>query len=330
MRRELPRMGFFDRFSRAKKTAPPPPAPPVAPSLPAPSLPARAKIASYDIADAVGLLELANGDRVRFGRSACKGFEPVVGASVILEEVAASPRGWRAKSIDLGPSDDRYDALIAARDPATGLPGRTLGSAEAAATVRQLAVITILLKEPLPEGSLAILDSRGLDAHVRRAKRARPRGPRHAERIDGLRSWPFLHRVGHGPAGGWTVVVPAEELVQMLGDLEGPKCRPFAAWLYVGITDRNGQKVYATFGMDAFGLPDVLVPVDADDPFNRSRRHEAVLFAWYRMVRETRVASALRVVSVARRRHCHGPAMAAREGSAVSSPFATACLPRAQ
>lgn len=42
-----------------------------------------------------------------------------------------------------------------------------------------------------------------------------------------------IHRAGD-------LVVPAEEFVSMLGDLDDPECRPFAAWLDLGITDRNG------------------------------------------------------------------------------------------
>jgi hypothetical protein len=348
-------MGLFDRFLKAKQTAAPPPPVPPAPSVPPPSLPARATIETYENADAVGLLALANGDHVRFGRSACKGFEPVVGASVILEEVAASPRGWRAKAIDLDPSDGRYDALIAARDRALGLPSRTMGNEEAAATARQLAVITVLLEEALPEGTLALrkwaaergfprdgidstserdlefsiaggsvltyvgrsqlpkerLDTRNLPEDfefgrsfiglgtglpgVDRQTRLALSGARDCWAMDGnLRNLSRLVRMLADRATGFVLhragdlVVPAGEFVRMLGDLDDPDCRPFAAWLDVGISDRNGEKVYATFGMDAFGLPDVVVPVQPDDRFSRSRRHEAVLHACYRMVRENR------------------------------------------
>ncbi len=348
-------MGLFDRFFKAKQTAPPPPPAPPVPSVPPPLLPARAIIETYEIADAVGSIKLANGEQIRFGRSACQGFEPVVGAAVVLEEVAPYPRGWRAKAINLDASDDKYDALIAARDKAMGLPSRTMGGAEAAATARQLAVITILLKSPLPEGTLALrkwaaergfprdgievkserdleftirggsvltyvgrspLPKDGLDTRnlpegfdfgrsfiglgtglpgVDRQTRLALSGARDCWAIDGnLRHLSRLVRTLADQATGIVIhragdlVVPADEFVRMLGDLEDPECRPFAAWLDVGITDRNGEKVYATFGMDAFGLPDVLVPANPDDRFSRSRRHEAVLFACYVMVRENR------------------------------------------
>jgi hypothetical protein len=52
-------------------------------------LPLQAEIATYVVVDAVGILQLATGEQIRFGRSSCKGFEPVVGAAVILEEVVA-------------------------------------------------------------------------------------------------------------------------------------------------------------------------------------------------------------------------------------------------
>jgi hypothetical protein len=90
-----------------------------------------------------------------------------------------------------------------------------------------------------------------------------------------------LHRAGE-------LVVPETRFVEMLGDLDDPECCPFAAWIDVAVTERGGQKLYATFGMDAFGLPDVSAPVDPTDRWSRSRRHEAVLFASYTMVRQNR------------------------------------------
>ena len=52
--------------------------------------------------------------------------------------------GWRAKTVSLDPADGQYDSLLSARDKEMGLPARTMGNAEAAATARQLALITVL------------------------------------------------------------------------------------------------------------------------------------------------------------------------------------------
>src|SRR5262245_37043364 len=52
-------MGLLDRWFKAKQTVTPPA--PSPPTTSPPSLPARAKIDSYVVADAVGVLTLANG-----------------------------------------------------------------------------------------------------------------------------------------------------------------------------------------------------------------------------------------------------------------------------
>jgi hypothetical protein len=83
-------------------------------------------------------------------------------------------------------------------------------------------------------------------------------------------------------------VVPIESFIAMHGDLDDPLCVPFAAWLDEALVVRDGGRRYGTFGMDAFGLPDVYVPVDEHDAYDRGRAHEAALFACYTMVRENR------------------------------------------
>jgi len=343
-------MGIFDRLFKSKPaaptTAPEPPAPP--------GLPAAAKIESYVLADAVGVLRLADGGEVRFGRSACKGFEPVGGASVILEELAPSARGLRAKVVTLDPSDGDYDRLLGARDDQAGLAPRARGEVEAAATATQLALVTVLLKEPLPEGTRALrewaarigLPQAGIEAHTERdlelsiggdsvltypGRTAFPRDGLDARDLPASFDWgrsfiglgtglPGMDRrdrrmagarddwaadgrmrrlsrlvrflAGHGSAvvlhRAGQLVVPADAFIRMLGDLDDPECRPFAAWLDIAVTERGGEKHYATFGMDAFGLPDVCALVDPTDRWSRARAHEAVLFACYRMVRDNR------------------------------------------
>lgn len=56
-----------------------------------PAVPCSARIASFDPLDAVGTLRLADGGTLRFGRSACIQFEPVVdmgeGAPITLLEL---------------------------------------------------------------------------------------------------------------------------------------------------------------------------------------------------------------------------------------------------
>jgi hypothetical protein len=356
-------MGFLDRF-RSKKTAPS--AVHDGPQVPPPATPTKARIESYVLADAVGILELPDGRRVRFGRTACKGFEPVVGSEVVLEEVVGDARGWKAKFVTLDPSDQNYDSRLNARNEQLGLPPRVRATAVAVATARQLGVITVLLKEALPEGTQALqrwaaslglqrdgiavkserdleffvdgssvltypgrvpfpkddLDARNMavdfdygraflgfggtglpgsrqtlgvmlgkvpdcwaaNGHMRALSRLILRLAKHATSV-------ILHRAGD-------LVVGVDEFIQMLGDLEDPNCRPFAAWLDVAITERGSEHVYATFGMDAFGLPDVSVSVIPADRWSRSRGHEAVLLACYRMVRENReleVGEAIRV-----------------------------------
>jgi hypothetical protein len=342
-------VGIFDRFRKSKPTAAP------TPSATAPEVPARATIATFVIADAVGMLELDSGEQLRFGRSACKGFEPVVGTKVLVEEVASDPRGWKARVVTLDSSDTGYDTLLSARDTEHGLPDRTKSEAEAAATARQLGIITVLLREPLPSGNQAVrawaaargFPRDGFDAKVERdLELAMPSGSvlTYAGRAAFPRDGLDLRNVGEhfdlgssfiglgiGLPGGerqqrailantrdcWALdgrlrqisrlvcmladaatgvvlhraadlVMPVDEFVRLLGDLDDPECRPFAAWLDLGITRRDDKPRYATWGMDVFGLPDVFAAVDADDRWSRSRRHEAVLYACYRMIRENR------------------------------------------
>lgn len=351
-------MGIFDRFRGAKPPAAAPNAPAATPN-PAPTfaLPARATIATYVVVDAVGMLQLATGEQIRFGRSACKGFEPVVGAAVIVEEAISDARGWKAKTITLDRASAEYDGLLAARDSEQGFPSNIMEVAQAVATARQLATITVLMRSPIPTGMLALqqwsedlgFPSDGISVNVDRDvaftigrtsvhsclgraqfpndeldTRNLPDDFEYGESFIGLGiglpgsaltelvmaagdCWAsegilrnlsrlvcslaaqatgvVLHRAGD-------VVVPIGEFVDMLGDLDDNSCVPFGAWLDVGITERNDANVYSTFGMDAFGLPDVYVPVNVNDRWSRSRCHEAILYACYRMVRERRELAA--------------------------------------
>ncbi|WP_163866713.1 hypothetical protein [Myxococcus eversor] len=341
-------MGLFDRFFKPRQTAPAVELPP------APRVPAKARILSFELADEVGLLELESGEKLPFGRTACEDFVPVVGASVLLEEVSERLGAWRASRVTLDSADPSYDGLLSARDERLGLPARVEGVAAAAAAARSLASVTVLLRTPLPEGNLALkawarerglpegfalrterdlsflvegtefltyagrgaFPTEGLDTTdvpedfdfgcafiglgiglpgVHRQERLivgnawdvwAPKGE--ARKLSMLTQWLLEHGSGVVLHRAGNLVVPAEQFVRMLGELDDDECRPFSAWLAVGPFTHEGTTFYGTFGMDVFGLPDVAVSVKADDPWSRQRRHEAVLFAAYRMIRENR------------------------------------------
>lgn len=344
-------MGIFDRFRGTKRPA----AAPTTKATVAPPflLPARGVIATYIVVDAVGMLHLRTGEQIRFGRSACKGFEPVVGAAVVVEEAAADARGWKAKTINLDRAIEGYDGLLAARDSEQGFASKTMDVPQAAATARQLATITVLMRSPIPTGPLALkrwseaagIPRDGINVNVERDlaftighKSVQTYVGRGMFPCDGLdiRRLPEEFEFGAsfiglgiglpgtaltalllGTGNCWAsngdlrnlsrlvraiaadatgvvlhragdVVVPISEFVSMLGDLDNDDCVPFGAWLDIAITERNGENVYCTFGMDAFGLPDVCVQMDANDRWRRSRCHEAILYTCYRMVREQR------------------------------------------
>ncbi|MDQ3339362.1 MAG: hypothetical protein M4D80_29710 [Myxococcota bacterium] len=318
-------------------------------------VPVRGTIASFTLIDAVGTIELAGGERLRFGRSACKGFEPVVGARVMVLQIGTDARGRKAREVTLDPGDTSYDDLLAMRDAAHGLPTRDAPVEQMAAIARQLGVITVLMRDPIPLGTYPVrawgealgfprdgfavnaerdlhfamgghsvltypgrepfpgdgLDMRNVTADFNlgrsfiglgigvpgtaRLERAVIRGDRDVWAPDGLlRQLSRLvcalapHAIGVVLHRAGDLVVPIDDFVRMLGDLEDPTCVPFAAWLDVAITKREDQAMYATFGMNVFGLPDVLAHVNAEDRWSRARRHEAILYACYRMIRENR------------------------------------------
>lgn len=318
-------------------------------------LPARGRITSIDIVDGVGSITLTSGGEVRFGATACKGFEPVVGVAVQIEEVAPGPRGLRAKVIRLDDREGAYDTLLAARNKQHGLGSGRMSNEEAVATCRQLAVATVLLRDPLPtshaelkrwtdalglprpgiavalapdlafslNGGISLtypgrttFPEDGLDASsappdldlgqaflgfgmgipgVARQLRAvngrapdfwAPGGPLRAlakllVALAPAATAVVLHRAGE-------LLVPIDRFVAMHGDLEDPTCVPFAAWLDAAPSQRPRGACYGTFGMGALGLPDVFVPADHHDAYDRGRAHEAVMFACYTMVRENR------------------------------------------
>ncbi len=158
-------MGLFDWF---KKTSAPTKAAPPASTAPPPG---PGVIEAFDLANATGTVRLDDGTSLRFGRSACKGFEPVAGARVRVGDVGPHPLGGhRALDIDLDPNSEVYDALLAERDDAAGLaPTRADADASAA---QLLGWITVLLREPIelgPQAAMRSLEPYALERHGVRA-----------------------------------------------------------------------------------------------------------------------------------------------------------------
>ncbi len=169
-------MGLFDRFRRSPKTAPAPDSA-ATPATPAtePKVPCGARIASFNLADAVGTLTLAEGATLRFGRSACRGFEPVIGAEVTVRATVPHPLGgWRALEIVLDAESSTYDELLASRDAELGVERSGDPVGQAAATCEVLAWIVVLLDEAPPTGPVAFrrwasrlgLESKGIRVHT--------------------------------------------------------------------------------------------------------------------------------------------------------------------
>jgi hypothetical protein len=99
--------------------------------------PESGTIESYDVADNLGEIRLTNGAILRFGKTACKDFEPAIGVKVQVVAVGPHPRGGqRAESVVLDPADMEYAQKVAARDsravqpaplpPAPPLPKRAI------------------------------------------------------------------------------------------------------------------------------------------------------------------------------------------------------------
>lgn len=346
-------MGLFDRFTR-KPTAPPP-------ALPAISTPVSAQVVSFDVTDAVGNLMIDATTRVRFGRSACHGFEPVVGAKVRILAIEPSRFGPRATKVELEPGDLEYDRLLRERDSQAGIdPEEKLE--EAAAAARILGWITVLLERPVPHGPQAQrlwagqiqLDEQNIEVSTEARLAFRAFGHDILTHVgdqpfprDGLDlrdvgedfplgggfvalglGEPGLFRAGRalgGMSDVWAprgalralsrlavvllqqgrgvvlhragnLVVPKNEFLRQMGDLEDEACVPFAAWL--DFTVEGSPPAYRTWGMGAFALPDVRVTVDPESRWQRSRAHEAVISACARMVRENRELDAGEELSV--------------------------------
>lgn len=139
-------MGLLDVFRGKKKTEAPPPSPSIA-------TPSTAKIAAFAPADGVGNLALEDGTAMRFGRSACRGFEPVVDAKVVVNNVQPHPLGGlRATEIILDPESSDYDDLLAKRDADLGVTREPLSEVEqVAATCETIGWIAVFVNDPPPK-----------------------------------------------------------------------------------------------------------------------------------------------------------------------------------
>jgi hypothetical protein len=143
-------MGIFDVFRRGSGPKPSSSGPSAEPPQP----PFLATIASYEPVDGLGTLEVGGGDPLRFGRSACRGFEPAVGVTVEVAATSAHPLGgWRATEVSLKSDAATYDELLSRRDAALGFERKPLDPIEKAVAVsRVMGWVIVLLNDPPPRG----------------------------------------------------------------------------------------------------------------------------------------------------------------------------------
>jgi hypothetical protein len=143
-------MGLFDRWlgkSKGREEQAPPVA---APSEPQGLL---GRITALD-SDGVGRIALEDGRELRFGRSGCKGFEPVLNARVLVAALGPHPMGGeRATEVHKAPgSDGELDVLQEAQAVALGLMktdphARTVEAMRDALTIGK---VTALLAQASP------------------------------------------------------------------------------------------------------------------------------------------------------------------------------------
>ncbi len=152
-------MGLFDFFRRSKRKAP----------ASGPAAPLNGTIAQFTASDDLGSVACEGGQSLRFSRSACRGFEPVEGALVRVDEVSPHPLGgWEATAIALAMPVSAYKALVATRDQALSLANSPAGIAEkTVAIAHTLGWVVMLLDEAPPVDPHAFLEwatAKGLPA----------------------------------------------------------------------------------------------------------------------------------------------------------------------
>ncbi|MCU0690435.1 MAG: hypothetical protein MUF54_03450 [Polyangiaceae bacterium] len=149
-------MGLFDSIRRPKphsgqstRLSSIPPGSPLADWQPA-----RGVVDAYDLADAVGTISLDNGQKLRFGRSACVAFEPVEGIHVVVDSagtgVRPGLRALRVRAVDV----HEVDRLLEARDTSAGVKSTsTLPPQDAWAAARSMGLVTFAFNQHLPDRS---------------------------------------------------------------------------------------------------------------------------------------------------------------------------------
>lgn len=149
-------MGLFDWFRRRGPT----PAPSSSSVEQPPQVPFLAKVASFVPGDGLGTLSAAGVAALKFGRSACLGFEPFIGVTVEVTAVSSHPLGgFRATELHLKMDASAYDAALVARDTSLGIHHEAPDPVEAAAaTCEALAWIIVLLNEAPPRGPAAFAE----------------------------------------------------------------------------------------------------------------------------------------------------------------------------
>ncbi len=144
--------GIFDRFRNSPRSSgdPKPAALP-----PLPDVPARGVISAFDGLDGTGVIALGDGEQLRFGRSACRDFDPVPSAKVEVLAVEPHPRGGaRATEVRAAGTSAELDRALDERDALQGVKPWT--ASEAAARACDLGAVTLLLREPLASGRSAL------------------------------------------------------------------------------------------------------------------------------------------------------------------------------
>lgn len=125
-----------------------------------PQVPFLATVVSFVPGDGLGTLSADGVPTLKFGRSACRGFEPVVGATVEVAEVAPHPLGgFKATELRLKMDAKAYDAALVERDTSLGIHHESADPVEAAAATSEvLAWIIVLLNEAPPRGPAAFAE----------------------------------------------------------------------------------------------------------------------------------------------------------------------------
>ncbi len=123
---------------------------------PAPDSPAQGEITSFDAADGIGRITLDGGTQIRFGHSACKGFEPILSARVEVISVGSHPLGGH-RATKVVPASGTVAELDQLHDQRANQHGLGDAShAEAVASACSLGTVTILLRKAPEQGRAGV------------------------------------------------------------------------------------------------------------------------------------------------------------------------------